>query len=161
MGEAVDHSLTHLSQSDIRAMVVYLRSVPAIATPDQPTTSASPAPASPAEGNAHADALGKKVFQEACVSCHDWTGVSAISPYATIAGARAVNDPKATNVAQIVISGTRRLTPKGVISMPAFGAAYSDTEIAAVANYVTARFGSEPSKITEKTVAELRSETAR
>jgi mono/diheme cytochrome c family protein len=60
-----------------------------------------------------------------------------------------------------VISGTRRLTPKGVISMPAFGAAYSDTEIAAVANYVTARFGSEPSKITEKTVAELRSETAR
>ena len=74
----------------------------------------------------HADALGKKVFQEACASCHDWTGVSVISPYATIAGARAVNDPKATNVAQIVISGTRRIAPKGIISMPAFGAAYSD-----------------------------------
>ena len=161
MGEAVDHSLSHLTQSDIRAMVVYLRSVPAIATPDQPATSASPAPASPAEGNSHADALGKRVFQEACASCHDWTGVSAISPYATIAGARAVNDPKATNVAQIVISGTRRLTPKGVISMPAFGAAYSDNEIAAVANYVTARFGSEPSKITARKVAELRGETAR
>ena len=87
--------------------------------------------------------------------------MSAISPYATIAGARAVNDPKATNVAQIVISGTRRLTPKGVISMPAFGAAYSDNEIAAVANYVTARFGSEPSKITARKVAELRGETAR
>ena len=28
-----------------------------------------------------------------------------------------------------------------VCSMPAFGSAYSDTEIAAVANYVTARFG--------------------
>ncbi|MGO9398401.1 MAG: hypothetical protein ACLP19_11245 [Xanthobacteraceae bacterium] len=43
-----------------------------------------------------------------------WTGVSAISPYATIAGARAVNDPQATNIAQIVISGTTRHTPAGV-----------------------------------------------
>jgi mono/diheme cytochrome c family protein len=101
------------------------------------------------------------VFEEACVSCHNWTGVSAISPYATIAGARAVNDPKATNVAQIVISGTKRFTPQGIISMPAFGGAYSNVEIAAVANYVTARFGSEASKITEKDVAELRGQTSR
>jgi mono/diheme cytochrome c family protein len=45
--------------------------------------------------------------------------------------------------------------------MPAFGAAYSDVEIAAVTNYVTGRFGSEQSKITAKDVAELRSQTAR
>jgi mono/diheme cytochrome c family protein len=44
-------------------------------------------------------------------------------------------------VAQIVIGGTRRLTPAGALSMPSFGHAYSDDEIAAVANYVTARFG--------------------
>ena len=105
--------------------------------------------------------LGKKSFRGACASCHDWTGVSAISPYATIAGARAVNDPAATNVAQIVISGTRRLTPQGVISMPAFGGAYSDNEIAAVANYVTGRFGSEQSRITDKEVADMRGQTAR
>jgi mono/diheme cytochrome c family protein len=161
MGEAVDHSFSHMSAPDIRALVVYLRSVPAIASPDEPATIAAPAPVRPDEGRATADALGKKVFQEACVSCHNWSGVSAISPYATISGARAVNDPAATNVAQIVISGTRRLTPRGVVSMPAFGASYSDNEIAAVANYVTARFGSAPSKITEKNVAELRHETAR
>ena len=50
--------------------------------------------------------------------------------------------PAATNVAQIVISGTKRHT-EGALSMPAFGNAYSDVEIAAVANYVTARFGSQ------------------
>jgi mono/diheme cytochrome c family protein len=44
--------------------------------------------------------------------------------------------------------------------MPAFGDAYSDTEIAAVANYVTAGFGAEPSKLTEKDVAELRRQSA-
>jgi mono/diheme cytochrome c family protein len=44
--------------------------------------------------------------------------------------------------------------------MPAFGSAYSDAEIAAVANYVTARFGSKPSAITEQDVAALRKQTS-
>ena len=161
MGEAVDQSFSRMSRSDIAALVVYLRSVPAIAAPDLPATIAPPAPARPGEDGVAVDVRGRKVFQEACVSCHDWTGVSLISPYATIAGARAVNDPVGTNVAQIVISGTRRQTPGGIISMPAFGAAYSDDEIAAVANYVTRRFGSEPSKLTAREIADLRSETVR
>ena len=72
------------------------------------------------------------VFQGACVHCHDWSGVSQLSPFATIARTRGVNDRTATNVVQIVISGTTRHTPGGVLSMPAFGDAYSDTEIAAV-----------------------------
>ena len=97
---------------------------------------------------------------KACASCHGWTGVSAISPFATISGTRAVNDPSATNVAQIVISGTRRLTPDAM-SMPSFGSIYTDKEIAAVANYVTGRFGSTSSKLTEKDVADLRRQTAR
>ena len=36
MGEAVDHSLRYLTQSDITAMVAYLRSVPGISTSDLP-----------------------------------------------------------------------------------------------------------------------------
>ena len=44
--------------------------------------------------------------------------------------------------------------------MPAFGNAYSDDEIAAVTNYVTARFGSKGSKLTANDVAELRKQTA-
>jgi mono/diheme cytochrome c family protein len=44
--------------------------------------------------------------------------------------------------------------------MPAFGNAYSDAEIAAVANYVTSRFGSKPSQLTARDVAELRKQTA-
>jgi mono/diheme cytochrome c family protein len=158
MGEAVDHSLSHLEPADIRALVTYLRSIPAVAS-SEPATIAPPAPASPKEGGAVADALGRKVFAQACVSCHSWTGVSALSPFATISGSRAVNDPTATNVAQIVISGTRRLTP-GAMSMPAFGSTYTDTEIAAVANYVTGRFGGAASKLTAKDVAGLRGQTA-
>jgi mono/diheme cytochrome c family protein len=159
MAEVVDYSLSHMDPGDIRALATYLRSVPAVAS-SEPATIAPPAPASPKEGGAVADALGGKVFAQACVSCHDWTGVSALSPFATISGSRAVNDPSATNVAQIVISGTRRSTPGGM-SMPAFGSTYTDTEIAAVANYVTGRFGSAASKLTAKDVADLRGQTGR
>ena len=159
MGEAVDHSLSRLAPEDIRAVVAYLRSVPPTASPDLPATTAPAAPASHKDG-VTADARGKMVFEGACVSCHGWSGESAVSPMATLTGAWAVNDPGATNVAQIVISGTKRHTPEGALSMPSFGNAYSDDEIAAVANYVTARFGVRGSKLTAKDVAELRKQTA-
>jgi mono/diheme cytochrome c family protein len=155
MGEAVDKSFSEMAPADIGALVTYVRSIPAITSADLPARLAPPAPDSPKQGKT-AEAVGKRVFEGACVHCHDWTGVSQISPFATIAGTRGVNDRTATNVVQIVISGTKRRTPDGVVSMPAFGDAYSDTEIAAVANYVTARFGAEPSKVTEKDVSELR-----
>jgi mono/diheme cytochrome c family protein len=160
MGEAVDQSFSQLAPEDIRAMVAYLRTVPAVASVDLPATTAPAAPASHKDGGSTPDPRGKMVFEGACVSCHGWTGESSISPFATLTGAWAVNDPGATNVAQIVISGTRRHTPEGAVSMPAFGNAYSDVEIAAVANYVTARFGSKGSRLTAQDVAELRKQTA-
>jgi mono/diheme cytochrome c family protein len=100
------------------------------------------------------------VFEGACAGCHGWTGESPISPLATLTGAWAVNDPSATNVAQIVISGTKRQAPEGAISMPAFGSSHSDAEIAAVANYVTARFGAKASQLTAQDVAELRKQAS-
>ena len=160
MGEAVDHSFSRLAPEDIRAVAAYLRTVPPTASTDLPATLAPPAPASHKDGGGAADSRGKMVFEGACVSCHGWTGESSISPFATLTGAWAVNDPGATNVAQIVMSGTIRHTPEGAVSMPAFGNAYSDTEIAAVANYVTARFGSRGSQITAQDVAELRKQTS-
>jgi len=160
MGEAVDESFSQLAQEDIRAIVAYLRTVPATASTDLPATLAPPAPASHRDGGNTADARGKMVFEGACVSCHGWTGESPISSFATLTGSRTVNDPSAINVAQIVISGTRRHTPANAVSMPAFGSAYSDDEIAAVANYVTARFGSKASQITARDVTELRKQTS-
>ena len=46
------------------------------------------------------------------------------------------------------------------MSMPAFGNAYSDAEIAAVVQYVTARFGARASQMTAEEVAELRKQTS-
>jgi mono/diheme cytochrome c family protein len=82
--------------------------------------------------------------------------VSPVTGYATLTGVRAVNDPSATNVAQTVINGVNRKTTEGKIFMPAFGEGYSDDDIAAVANYVTARFGAEGAHLTGNDVANLR-----
>jgi mono/diheme cytochrome c family protein len=68
--------------------------------------------------------------------------------------------PGATNVAQIVISGTKRHRLESLLSIPAFSDAYSDDEIAAVANYVTACFGAQGSRITAEQVATLRKQAA-
>jgi mono/diheme cytochrome c family protein len=160
MGEAVDRSFNYMVGEDIRAVVAYLRTVPAITSPDLPATLAPPAPPSHKQGGGTQEARGKMVFEGACVSCHGWTGESPISPFATISGAWAVNDPTAINVAEVVIHGTKRHHPPGAISMPAFGNAYSDTEIAALANYVTARFGSKPSHLTAQDVAHLRQQAS-
>jgi len=159
MGEVVDESFSQMAPEDIRAMVAYLRGVPATASTDLPAKLAPPASASHRDGGT-ANLRGKMVFEGACVSCHGWSGESSLSPTATLTGALAINDPSATNVAQIVISGTKRHTPEGAISMPAFGNAYSDEEIAAVANYVTARFGAKGSQMTASDVADLRTQTS-
>jgi mono/diheme cytochrome c family protein len=156
MGEATDNSLSYLLPDDAHALVTYLRSIPARAS-DLPRTVTTPAPASYKEGPvADANSRGEKIFAGACASCHDWTGVSPVTGYATLTGVRAVNDPSATNVAQTVIFGVNRRTAEGRIFMPAFGEGYSNDDIAAVANYVTARFGAKGAHLTDKDVASLR-----
>ncbi|HLZ84350.1 MAG TPA: c-type cytochrome [Caulobacteraceae bacterium] len=160
MAEEVDFSLNALSPADIAAMVAYLRSIPPIGSRDLPAAKGSAASESPRLMAVGFDPRGKQIFEGACASCHGWSGVSLLTDYATLTGDRAVNDASAINVAQVVLSGERRRTADGEVMMPAFGAAYSDTEIAAVANYVTARFGAAPSHLTARDVARLRQATS-
>ena len=141
-------------------MATYLRSIPAIRTRDLPAVKTEPAPDSPKLTQTAVDPRleqrGREIFEGACVSCHGWSGVSLVTSSATLTGNRAVNDTSAMNVVQIVLTGERIHTAEGLVLMPAFGDAYSDTEIAAVANYVTARFGAAPSRLTAKDVTRLR-----
>lgn len=157
MGEAVDMALSHLAAEDIAAMVAFLRAVPAQAGQARRT---APAPVAFNEGGGASgrDRLGEKVFASACAACHDWTGVSPVTPFATLTGVRAVNDVGGSNVVQVVLFGVNR--PHMPV-MPAFGASYSDREIAAVTNYVTARFGSKGAFIDADYVAKLRRQPGR
>jgi len=155
MREAVDLSLSKLTPGDIGAMVTYLQSVPPIHSSQLPQL-AGPAPVAPKAGPTD-NPVGKRLFEGNCASCHAWNGNGALIQEAQLTGNRAVNDVTAINVAQMILNGAG--TPNGGRPyMPSFAVAYTDREIASVANYVTARFGSKPSTITPKQVAELRAQ---
>ncbi|MEJ1965372.1 MAG: c-type cytochrome [Gammaproteobacteria bacterium] len=158
MAQAVHLSFQKLTDSDIKAIVEYVRSIPPVSTPDLPAPKLELASAHPGEGD-HDDSnpKGHAIYSSMCAGCHSWTGVNDYVPHSTLTGTRAVNDPSATNVALAVLKGASTLPPSGDIAiMPAFGAAWSDEDIAAVSNYVIARFGAEPSKITAADVGKLR-----
>lgn len=157
MGEVVDLSLRHLTDGDIRAIVVYVRSVAPIAGDEAPLPLPGRAPADHRQGvAADVEPRGKRIFEGACVGCHSWSGVSPVSAYATLTGARALADPEAINVIQVVLQGNAGRSALAPGFMPGFGEAYSDEEVAAVANYVIARFDARPSHITAAQVAALR-----
>jgi mono/diheme cytochrome c family protein len=158
MGEAVDESLSHLLPSDIDAIVTYLRTVPEITAPDLPAPRPDPAPALFSQDAGGAASHGQAVYEGACAGCHGWTGISPVLPFATLTGTRAINDATANNVAQVIIHGAQRHAVQGSTHMPAFGEAYSDSEIASVANYVTARFGAKGSDLSAAEVAKLRAQ---
>jgi mono/diheme cytochrome c family protein len=161
MGEAVEYSLRYLTAADAAAIAAYVATVPAVRGENQPLVKKEAAPSDHSAGVVAAvDHRGKEVYEGACASCHGWSGLSPILGYADLVGTRAVNDPTATNLVQIVLGGSSRTNVHGGLYMPDFGRAYSDSEVAAVANYVTARFGSTPSTVTAANVEDLRKQTS-
>ncbi len=161
MAEAVEDSLRYLTHGDIRSMVAYLRTVPPQQTGgpsvalDPPAVKASTAYAPPPDEN-RSNPIGLQIFQGACASCHGWNGRGIEQASAGLLGSQTVNDPQATNLLQVVLHGAHITTAQGEAFMPAFGAAYSDTEIAAVANYVLGHFGDKHGDVKPADVAAAR-----
>jgi mono/diheme cytochrome c family protein len=159
MGEAVDESLKYLKVTDLAALVSYLRTVSSIATNDLPEPRAAPAADSFADiGSSATEPYDRAKYAGTCAGCHGWTGLTPLVPSMTLTGIRAVNDATGTNVAQVILRGGERQAEAGPLNMPAFGSAYSDREIAGIANYVTARFGTKASDLTADKVAKLRTQ---
>jgi mono/diheme cytochrome c family protein len=158
MALAVHLSLQRLTESDVKAVVEYVRSVPAATSDGIDTVKTTPAPSNPLQGVvAGGNPRGAEIFAGVCSGCHGWTGVNEFVPYTVLTGNRAVNDPAAVNVALAVMTGANPLLPKSgaIAQMPSF-AHMTDNEIAAVSNYVVERFGGRSSSITGQQVAKLR-----
>jgi mono/diheme cytochrome c family protein len=159
MSSAVGNSLRFLTADDIHAMTAYIKSVPA--TADSANPAAVPWPASPPKPPltlvaAVSPGVGQRVFEGACASCHSFDGKGTIWQHADLVGDRSASDPAATNVILAVLQGVNLSTAHGQVFMPVFGNAYSDAEIAAVANFVTDRFGGVSSNVTAADVGKLR-----
>jgi mono/diheme cytochrome c family protein len=158
MAEAVENSLQYLTSEDIDALVAYLRTVAAKtgghAINIAPTPVASPG-ASPSGPQ---DELGGHIFEGGCVNCHEHNGDGRETVYASLIGSKSVNDPAGANMTQVLLKGAKYHFKDQNVYMPPFGAAYSDSELAAVANYVIAHFGGKTGRVTPEDVAKRRRE---
>ena len=164
MGEVVQNSLQYLAPEDIAALVTYLRYVKpqqgqaGSEIADHPqTVLASTADSPGADEMAHKD-LGQQLFEGACAGCHLWNGQGRQSEAAALVGTQAVNDAQACNLTQVILQGSQLQTAYGEVFMPSFGGAYSDTEVAALSNFVLAHFGGKQGKLTAEDVAKLRTQ---
>jgi mono/diheme cytochrome c family protein len=150
MAEAVGLSLRYLQPSDIHAIVAYLREVSP--QPDGPPAVFEASPINSTDGG-----VGAKFFAQACEGCHLRNGEGRQSPWASLLGSHSAGDSTGKNMLQVLISGTQLDTSTGRVLMHPFSAtAYSDVELAAVANYVANQFAGRPANVTAEQVRHQR-----
>jgi mono/diheme cytochrome c family protein len=149
MAEAVSDSLRYLSPGDIHAITVYLRAVPARTNGVHVVAASGTPPVSETS-------TGAQLFQDGCQGCHLPNGQGRQSPWASLAGAQTVGDPDGTNIVQILTQGSAVATPMGTMFMHPFTGAYTDAELADLANYTISQFGYRQGDVTTADVAKIR-----
>ncbi|WP_251977559.1 cytochrome c [Salinicola avicenniae] len=162
MAEVVEYSLQHLTDGDIDALIAYLRSVEPEQGDRNVTVNVTPAAVEasnavlPGDDAPVEDPHGRRLFEGDCAGCHQWNGIGRQTEYASLGGSSSVNDPTGTALIQVLLRGTSIEIDGVTQRMPGFGGVYSDTDIAAVANYVLAHFGDKEGTVTADEVAERR-----
>jgi mono/diheme cytochrome c family protein len=99
---------------------------------------------------------GARIFASSCASCHGWDGNGQQVANAALRGARTVNDPAGTNLVRVIMEGTKVGSPAGDIAMPGSAGSLSNTEIAAISNYVIGHFGGKAGSVTATAVKSVR-----
>lgn len=149
MAEVVFRSTQHLAEADLRAIAVFLTSLP----PSKPKPVRGRVP------DAAQMQRGAQLYEAHCADCHGAQGQGAAGAYPPLAGNRAVTMVPAINAIRVVISGGFPPATAGnprPFGMPPLGQALSDEDIAAVLSYVRNRWGNQAPAIAPHEVAALR-----
>lgn len=157
MAEVTYNSLQYMSDEDVRAMAVYLKSLPA----DQPVS--ADVSASPLRADVNqAASEGRRIYGQQCASCHGAEGRGKPPHYPPLAGNQSINMTSSVNPIRMVLNGgyppgTRRNPmPYG---MPPFAQALSDNDIAAVVTYIRTAWGNRGGGVSVRDVNQLRAAT--
>jgi len=151
MAEVVLGSTQHLSREDLRAMAIYLQTLPASSR-----TARVPEPVP-----APTMALGARVYKRHCADCHGEVGEGVALAYPPLAGNRAVRMDNTANLVQVVLRGGFSPATAGnprPFGMPPFQMLLSDEEVAAVISYIRSTWGNEAGGVTVLDVARHRAQ---
>ena len=135
MAEVVFRSTQHLNDADLRALAVFLRSLPQASAPQSIASDSSAKARQP---------QGAELYKQHCADCHGDRGEGLAGAYPALAGNRAVVMQRPINVIRAVLAGgylpatTANPRPYG---MPPFAHVLNDAEIAAVVSYIRGAWG--------------------
>jgi mono/diheme cytochrome c family protein len=152
MAEVVLGSTQHLTASDLRAMAMFLRSLPPAPTQDT----------APPRGEATTAARltsGAKLYDKHCAACHGEQGEGVKGAYPSLAHNPAVTRPDPTNLVQMVLRGGYAPATVGnprPFGMPPFVLKLNDRETAEVLSYIRTSWGNPAAQVTELNVTLLR-----
>jgi mono/diheme cytochrome c family protein len=147
MAEVVVNATSKMSDSDVRAIAVYLKDLPAGA----PEPAVSPPPQAQM-------ANGEKLYNGACIACHEIDGSGAPRIYPPLPGNANLQSADPTSALRIILDGAQTVTtPRApnTGSMPAY-AKLSDQEIADVTTYIRNSWGNAAPAVTPGQVAKAR-----
>lgn len=154
MAEVVLHSTQHLTPADLRAIAVYLQSLPQDETP------------TPAREGAlsQGSARGADLYDRHCADCHGRNGEGVSGAYPALAGNRAVLMDATANLVQIVLHGGFAPATQGnprPFGMPPFQLELDDRSVAAVLTHIRSAWGNRAAPVHELDVTRQRGTAAR
>jgi mono/diheme cytochrome c family protein len=159
MIDVVNNSTPYLSDGDINAIAVYLKSLPG--SGDQAAYAYDDATTAALHGG-HATAPGAATYATRCASCHG-LDAKGFAPYLPpLAGNPTVLGSDAASLINLVLNGSTPLVVKGTpdaYRMPQFRLQLSDQEIADVVTFIRGGWGNQASPVTAAQVADLRKST--
>jgi len=153
MTEVIYFSTSRLSDADLAAIAVYLKSLPPSGR-GPPLGAPSPA----------ALAAGAAVYADACSGCHRANGEGQPGTFPPLQGNAQLQAHDPTTVIRIILEGARATPTPGrptPLAMPAFGFKLTDQQVADVATYARASWGNAAAPVSAAQVDGLRRRLAR
>ncbi len=135
MAEVVSNSTQYLSDADLAAMAVFLKTLPQQATPLPPKA---------ATATDAALQRGAQLYGDHCAACHGSQGEGAPGAYPALAGNRAVTLNPPANLVHIVLEGGFAPATAGnprPYGMPPFGPVLNNDELADLLSFIRSSWG--------------------
>jgi mono/diheme cytochrome c family protein len=159
MIDVVNNSTPYMSDADLNAIAIYLKSLPATATQQAPAYNQATATTL---RSGHASEPGATVYTGTCANCHGLDG-KGFSPYIpALAGNPIVLDDDPSSLINLVLNGSSPLVVRGTpdaYRMPQFREQYSDQQIADVVTFIRNGWGNQAPAVTAADVAKMRKST--
>ena len=154
MAEVVYDSLQYLTDEDVRAMAIYLKSL------GQGSPPAPPASTIPTEQGSLLLSLGRVIYEAHCKGCHGANGEGKPPAYPPLADNQSIEMASAVNSIRMVLNGGYPPGTSGnprPYGMPPFAQTLSDNEVAAVVSYIRTAWGNSGTPVTAAQANQLRS----